>query len=284
MKIHKYILTISVTFLFILNIFICWAGGQENIIIGTWGVPKDNAYNYVLQALNFGYKNIDTAKMYGNELEVGQAIKDYENKTRNRVNVTTKFKIEQTPMSLKEYIQNLLNASIDNLGHVDEFLLHEAPENGTQLTDVLNVFLELHKNKVYANISFGLSNVSIYDISCLDAKYFDVVKVIQNPYWHGSDSFLDMFSMGKDMWDFCKRYNIKYETYKTLGHGHLMKEKPANYASRLVNAALNKGFWPIVKASSKEHLRQLSNDSETSYSFGNIDNSDLLNYSILYAN
>ena len=63
-----------------------------------------------------------------------------------------------------------------------------------------------------------------------------------------------------------------------------MKEKPESYASHLVNVALNKGFWPIVKASSKEHLRQLSNDSETSYSFGNVDNSDLLNYSILYAN
>ncbi|MBP3320501.1 MAG: hypothetical protein J6K87_02540, partial [Clostridia bacterium] len=91
-------------------------------------------------------------------------------------------------------------------------------------------------------------------------------------------------SMGKDMWKFCKRYNIKYETYKTLGHGYLMKGKPESYASHLVNAALNKGFWPIVKASSKEHLRQLSNDSETSYSFDNIDNSDLLNDSILYAN
>ena len=44
---------------------------------GTWQTPDgDIAYNAVLSALKVGYRHIDTAKVYGNEASVGQAMKD----------------------------------------------------------------------------------------------------------------------------------------------------------------------------------------------------------------
>ena len=44
------------------------------------GKAKFNAVKYALQV---GYKHIDTAKIYGNESDVGKAIQDSDSKKRN---------------------------------------------------------------------------------------------------------------------------------------------------------------------------------------------------------
>ena len=43
--------------------------------IGTWQIRGRESYNAVLYALKIGYRHIDTAHIYGNEKEVGEAIK-----------------------------------------------------------------------------------------------------------------------------------------------------------------------------------------------------------------
>ena len=48
-----------------------------SIAFGTWELPEGEvAYQAVLKALEYGYRHIDTAQIYGNEKSVGQAIKD----------------------------------------------------------------------------------------------------------------------------------------------------------------------------------------------------------------
>lgn len=44
--------------------------------LGTWKAKEKEVYNSVTNALENGYRHIDTAMIYGNELEVGKAIKD----------------------------------------------------------------------------------------------------------------------------------------------------------------------------------------------------------------
>lgn len=44
--------------------------------MGTFRLEGDVAYNSVKMALELGYRHIDTAQIYGNEAEVGQAIAD----------------------------------------------------------------------------------------------------------------------------------------------------------------------------------------------------------------
>jgi 2,5-diketo-D-gluconate reductase A len=43
---------------------------------GTWQIRGDAAYQAVRDALEAGYRHLDTATMYGNEAEVGRALKD----------------------------------------------------------------------------------------------------------------------------------------------------------------------------------------------------------------
>src|SRR3954454_12988959 len=43
---------------------------------GVFLVPPDDTVDAVAEALRAGYRHIDTAQMYGNEKEVGQAIRE----------------------------------------------------------------------------------------------------------------------------------------------------------------------------------------------------------------
>ena len=56
---------------------------------GTWKRDGDVAYRCVRDALDMGYRHIDTAEMYGNEREVGKAIKD-SGLNRDDIFITTK--------------------------------------------------------------------------------------------------------------------------------------------------------------------------------------------------
>ncbi len=57
--------------------------------MGTFRLEGETAYNAVKMALETGYRHIDTAQIYGNEAEVGQAIAD-SNLARGEFFLTTK--------------------------------------------------------------------------------------------------------------------------------------------------------------------------------------------------
>ena len=58
--------------------------------IGTYSLTGDTCYNDIKSALNSGVRLIDTAYMYGNEEEIGRAIKD-SNVPREEIFVITKI-------------------------------------------------------------------------------------------------------------------------------------------------------------------------------------------------
>ena len=271
MKFLKKLLVLSITFLSTFVFSKCSAMNIDKVIIGTWLVPSESAEEYVTRALKKGFRNIDTAKLYKNEEQVGKAIKEFKsNNPLCKINVTTKFKVPSDIEvdDLNEKIENFLKESIENLGHVDEFLLHELPEEKISLFDVLDVFIKLSQKEEYKNIKFGLSNVGNCCFYELDENRLNVIKVIQNPYWIGSEKILGGFyDMGKSLFDFCREKGIKYETYKTLGHGLLLQNGKFS-ASDLVNHSIEKGFYPIVKASSDEHLESLCKQVKNSSNEG----------------
>ena len=46
------------------------------IRLGTWNLRGSECESVVENAIGLGYRHIDTAQMYGNEKEVGKAIKN----------------------------------------------------------------------------------------------------------------------------------------------------------------------------------------------------------------
>lgn len=93
---------------------------------GTWQIRGDAAYEAVRAALAAGYRHLDTATMYGNEAEVGRALRD-SGVPRDDVFVTTKLPPERAGRE-----RATLDASLAALGvdAVDLWLIHWPPGRG----------------------------------------------------------------------------------------------------------------------------------------------------------
>src|ERR671916_292628 len=90
---------------------------------GTWQIRGERAYEAVRAALDAGYRHIDTATMYGNEAEVGRALRD-SGVPRDEVFVTTKLPPERAGRE-----RETLDAGLRDLGvdAVDLWLIHWPP-------------------------------------------------------------------------------------------------------------------------------------------------------------
>jgi 2,5-diketo-D-gluconate reductase A len=89
---------------------------------GVFQVPPPQTAATVAQALEAGYRHIDTAQMYGNEEGVGSAIKDA-GLARDELYVTTKL---NNSFHRPDDARREIDASLERLGleQVDLFLIH----------------------------------------------------------------------------------------------------------------------------------------------------------------
>jgi len=122
---------------------------------GTWQLRGGECVHSVTHALAVGYRHIDTAQAYGNEAEVGQAIKD-SGVARDDIFLVTKVRqqdfrharvLETTQESLKKL----------DAGYIDLLLMHW-PNPDIPLEETLGAMNELQASGVVRRI--GVSNFS----------------------------------------------------------------------------------------------------------------------------
>jgi 2,5-diketo-D-gluconate reductase A len=126
--------------------------------IGTWQATGSEAYDAVRAALAVGYRHIDTATMYGNEREVGRALRD-SSVPREDVFVTTKL-----PSGNAGRERETIAASLDALGldQLDLWLIHWPP-GGRAAPETWQAFAEARDQGLTRAI--GVSN---YDAAQID--------------------------------------------------------------------------------------------------------------------
>ncbi|MFI0720991.1 aldo/keto reductase [Streptomyces sp. NPDC021224] len=89
---------------------------------GVFQIPPDDTRQAVLTALESGYRHIDTAQMYGNEREVGTAVRE-SGLARGDVFVTSKL---NNGYHAHDAALTAFGRSLDDLGfdYLDLFLIH----------------------------------------------------------------------------------------------------------------------------------------------------------------
>jgi 2,5-diketo-D-gluconate reductase A len=124
---------------------------------GTWRLRGNSAYESVRSALETGYRHLDTATMYGNEAEVGRAIRD-SGLDRADVFITTKL-----PPGNAGRERATIDASLRDLGtdHVDLWLIHWPPRRGAS-PRVWEQFIQIRDAGLTRAI--GVSNYSPAEI------------------------------------------------------------------------------------------------------------------------
>lgn len=146
---------------------------------GTYLVPPDDAERVVTQALETGYRHIDTAALYGNESEVGAAIAASGLK-RDELFVTTKlWNDDHQP----DRARAAISASLEKLGldHVDLYLIHwPAPvKYGDSYVAAWDAFQEFKREGLATSI--GVSNFNIEHLDKLRGETPAVDQVELHP-------------------------------------------------------------------------------------------------------
>jgi 2,5-diketo-D-gluconate reductase A len=105
------------------------SNGVEMPILGfgVYQIPPEETQAAVEAALAAGYRHVDTAAGYGNEVAVGAAIRA-SGIARDEIFVTTKLWIQHAPTgSVEDNTHRAFDASLHRLGldHVDLYLIHQ---------------------------------------------------------------------------------------------------------------------------------------------------------------
>lgn len=124
--------------------------------LGVWQVPAAETEQVVSDALEIGYRHVDTAQMYGNEEGVGAAIAR-SGLARDELYVTTKLNNNRHD---KVAARESLKVSLDKLGleKVDLFLIHWPlpTQYGGDFVSTWETMIELREDGLVTSV--GVSN------------------------------------------------------------------------------------------------------------------------------
>lgn len=154
--------------------------------LGTYFLQGDTCVNAVKSALASGVRLIDTAHMYGNEEEVGRAIRESIEElgiSREEIFVITKI----YPGSDMADPESAIQACLDRLdiGYVDMMLLHHPDPNDVKAYQAMERFVEAGKIR-----SLGLSNWYVKELDEFLPQVTITPALIQNeihPYYQEND-------------------------------------------------------------------------------------------------
>src|SRR4051794_8588228 len=120
---------------------------------GTWQIEGSDATEAVRDALEIGYRQIDTARAYGNEAEVGAGIAD-SGVDREEIFLTTKlFPGDFEPDAVKAAAEDSLRSL--RTDYLDLLLLHW-PDDSVPLERTLGALVQLREAGKIRNL--GVSN------------------------------------------------------------------------------------------------------------------------------
>jgi diketogulonate reductase-like aldo/keto reductase len=179
--------------------------------LGVWQIPKGApCRNAVLAALKHGYRHVDTARIYGNERDVGEAIRE-SGIPRAEVFVTTKlWNDDQGYDSTLE----AFDASLERLGleYIDLYLIHW-PVPGKR-KESWRALEKLHRDKRAKAI--GVSNFLVPHLTELlqDAEIVPAANQIE----------LSPFLQHRETRAFCKEKGIVVEAYSPLTRGEKLRD------------------------------------------------------------
>ena len=146
--------------------------------LGTYNMNSNEAEEMSYAALDYGYRNIDTAAVYRNEDGVGRALKRIFDDTdidRKDITITTKLwpgglvkvdRIKNREGTIKSLDKSLRNLDLD---YVDLYLIH-SPHGKSKRLDQWETLLSQQEQGKVKNI--GVSNWGINHIEELNDKGF----------------------------------------------------------------------------------------------------------------
>lgn len=229
--------------------------------LGTWRIDDDKVAKAVRDAVEIGYRHIDTAQGYGNERGVGEGLRG-SGIARDQLYVTTKIQAHhKTFDAARLSIDDSLKVA--GLDHYDLILIH-SPQPWTAFRQGdhffegnLEVWSALEEAQRAGKVrSIGVSNFEQVDLeNILDNG--SVKPVVNQVLTHVGNTPFALI-------DYCMARNILVEAYSPVAHGNLVDnaeiaEIAGRYAVTVpqlcIRYCLELGLLPLPKTGNPDHMR-----------------------------
>lgn len=182
--------------------------------LGTFRLKDQVVIDVVRTALELGYRTVDTAQIYGNEAEIGQAIADSQ-VPRDELFITTKiwvdnFAADKLIPSLRESLAKL------RTDHVDLTLIHwPSPKNAVAVSEFMTALAEAKALGLTRQI--GVSNFTIdlmqQAIAVVGAGEIATNQIELHPYLQN-----------RKVAEFARSQGIQVTSYMTLAYGKVIND------------------------------------------------------------
>lgn len=229
--------------------------------LGTWFIADDKVADAVKDAVNLGYRHIDTAQAYQNERGVGEGVRNC-GVNREDLFVTTKLAAE-----IKSYegAVKSIDDSLERMGleYLDLMIIHSPKpwmeyqnedryfEGNREAWKALEEAYKAGKLK-----AIGVSNFEKEDLENI-LESCAVAPMVNQVLAHISNTPIDLIR-------FCEKNDILVEAYSPIGHGELMKdeavkEMAAKYKVSVpqlgIRYDLQLGLLPLPKTANPAHMK-----------------------------
>ena len=221
--------------------------------VGTFRLTGQTVIDSVRNALDLGYRSVDTAQIYGNEADVGQAIVQ-SGVPRSDLFVTTKI---WTDNYAKSRLVPSLRESLEKLrtDYVDLTLIHwPAPGNGVELPEYMEALAEAKALGLTRRI--GISNFNIeltkQAIAAVGKGELATNQIELSPYLQNAK-----------LTAFLREQGIAVTSYMTLAYGKVLNDPvlaqiaqkhQATVAQVALAWALQLGYAVIPSSTKRENL------------------------------
>ena len=238
-------------------------GYQIPIIgLGTWRSPEDKTtVDAICSAVASGYRHIDTAAYYQNEVSVGEGIRSC-GLDRNKLFVTSKVwnsdrGYEKTMAAFEQTMTKL------KLDYLDLYLIHwPAAKHQFNNWEEMNLstwkaMTELYKSGRIKAI--GVSNFLPHHLDAL--MQTEVTPMVNQIEFHPG-------YIQQEVLEYCKKHNIAVEAWSPMGAGRLLTHETlvdiaAKYqkttAQLCIRWCLQHGTVPLPKSINPDRILQNTN-------------------------
>ena len=226
---------------------------------GTWQTPDgETAVAAVREALGVGYRHIDTAAAYGNEVSVGEGIRA-SGLARSEVFVTSKLwnterGYDKTMAAFEKTVSDL------GLDYLDLYLIHwPAAANQFENWQDINLstwkaMTELYKaGRIRA---IGVSNFLLHHLQALMES--EVQPMVNQIEFHPGQ-------MQEETLQYCKEHGILVEAWSPLGTGRMLNNETLktiagkykkSVAQLCIRWCLQNGVLPLPKSVTPSRIKE----------------------------
>ena len=221
--------------------------------LGVYGIaPGQDTIEAVSWALQAGYRHIDTARFYRNEISVGKAIRD-SGIDRAEIWVTTKLFPSDYWRAEKAYETSLTKLGLD---YIDLYLVH-FPIPGT----IKHVWKKMEA--IYKSGKVKAIGVSNYNVSQL--KHTLSVAALPPSV---NQMRCSVFGYDKKVYELCQQEDVAFEAYSPLTRGkqlnnvgltNIAEKYNKSTAQILLRWALQKNMVVIPKSQHQNRIIENAN-------------------------